>query len=479
MYKFLQILIAVLFISGSAFSQEQEEMITVVGDSLVGRIVSGETTREVYGHVVLTQGNVVITCNKAIQYISRNDAELIGNVVVRQDSMTIETPRGFYYGDERRAESGAGVKLDDKKVILTADSGEYFFNDDIAVFRSRVTLYDTASTLTSRKLTYYKNEDRAKAVGNVEIIQEDNIIDADTLEHFRKTRVTFATGDVRIENRKNNVQIFGEHLRDYAQDYYTIIDKKPLLIQVDTTVTRLPDSLIVDNDSMQVKLDTLIIRSMQMESWRDTINIFEARDSVKIWRNTFASLNDFSVYKKDEDKIITYRRKETDMRPVLWNEQTQLTGDSLIIYLKDNQVQGLDVMRNAFVLSPNEFYPARFNQISGNKLIMYFEGSSVSRVEVKGSVYNVYYMYNEDEEPNGLTQSSAEAATINFKDKKVSEVRLYGSPKSEFYPENLVNGKERTFALPGFNLIPNRPQKLQLLKQLKDYDRNFSPTESP
>lgn len=453
-------------------------MITVVGDSLVGRVVSGETTREVYGHVVLTQGNVIITCNKAIQYISRNDAELIGNVVVKQDSMTIETPRGFYYGDERRAESSSGVKLDDKKVILTADSGEYFFNEDKAVFRSRVTLFDTASTLTSGMLTYFKNEDRAKATRHVEIVQEDNIIDADTLQHFRKTRVTYATSNVRIESRKNNVQIFGDHLVDYAQDYFTVIDKNPLLIQIDTTWSRLPDSLVVGTDSMEVKLDTLIIKSRSMESWRDTLNVFEARDSVRIWRETFASLNDYAVYKKDEEKIITYRRTEKDMKPVLWNEQTQLTGDSVIIFLKDNQIQALEVVKNAFVLSPDDIYQNRFNQISGNKLIMYFAGSSVSRVEVDGNVYNVYFMYTEENKPNGLNQSSAESAMISFKDKKVSEVRLYGSPKSDYYPENLVGGKEKTFELPGFNLNTDRPEKINLLRQIKPAGRIFSPMDT-
>ncbi len=476
----LQVLITILVLSFSAnaFAQEQGEMITVVGDSLVGRIVSGETTREVYGHVVLTQGNVVITCDKAIQYISKNDAELIGNVIVKQDSMTIETPRGFYYGDERRAESSSGVQLDDKKVILTADSGEYFFNDDKAIFRNDVTLYDTASTLTSAKLIYYKKEDRALATGRVIIIQEDNIIDADTLEHFRDSRVTFANSDVRIQNKANNVQIYGEHLIDYAKDFHTIIDKKPLLVQIDTTRSRLPDSLITAGDSIRITLDTLIIKSITMESWRDTINLFKAQDSVKIWRGTFASLNDYSVYKKSDEKIITYRRKEGDMRPVIWNEETQLSGDSITIFLKDNEVQALEVMRHAFVLSPNEIYQNRYDQISGDKLIMYFDGGDVSKVVVEGSVYNVYYMYNEEEKPNGLTQSSAESASLNFADKKIDEVRMYGSPKSEYYPENLVRGKENTFALPRFNLVTNRPQKEKLLEQLNRGKRFYSPTDS-
>ncbi len=477
-----QVLIAfqlfILLFSANLFAQQQGEMITVVGDSLVGRIVSGETTREVYGHVVLTQGNVVITCNKAIQYISRNDAELIGDVVVNQDSMTIKTPRGFYYGDERRAESSSGVQLDDKKVILSADSGEYFFNDDKAIFRNDVTLYDTASTLTSAKLIYFKKEDRAIATGHVIINQEDNIIEADTLEHFRNSRITFANSDVRIQNKENNVEIYGEHLIDYAKDFHTVIDVKPLLVQIDTTRSRLPDSLIVGSDSMQITLDTLIIKSISMESWRDTINLFKAQDSVRIWRESFASLNDYSVYKKSDEKIITYRRKESDMRPVLWNEETQLSGDSITIFLKDNEVQALEVIKNAFVLSPNEIYQNRYNQISGNKLIMYFDGGNISRVKVEGSVYNVYYMYTEEEKPNGLTQSSAESASLNFKDKKINEVRMYGSPKSEYYPENMVKGKENTFALPRFNLVTNRPRKLQLLEQLNRGERFYTPTET-
>ena len=470
--------VLILLFSFDSFAQEQGEMITVVGDSLVGRIVNGETTREVYGNVVLTQGNVVITCNKAIQYISRNDAELIGDVVVKQDSMTIMTPRGFYYGDERRAESSSGVRLDDKKVILTADSGEYFFNDDKAVFRSRVTLFDTASTLTSGKLTYFKNEDRAVAMRSVKIIQKDNIINADTLEHFRKTRVTFATSNVRIKNLENNVQIFGEHLIDYAQEFHTIIDRRPLFLQVDTTRTRLPDSLITENDSLQIRLDTLIIKSGTMQSWRDTINMFEAQDSVRIWRRTFASLNDYSIYMKRKEKIITYRKKEDDMKPVLWDGETQLTGDSIIIFLRDNEIEALQVIKTAFVLSPNEIYQNRFNQISGDTLIMYFDKGDVSRVEVKGNVYNVYYMYTDEQKPNGLTQSSAESAALSFRKNKISEVRLYGSPKSEYFPENMVKGKEQTFALPRFNIVRNRPTKSDLLKQIKPAGRIFSPMDT-
>ena len=73
----------------------QDDMIRVVGDSLVGKTINGESIREVHSNVIMTQGKVTITCNKAIQYIAKNEAELIGNVVVVQDSIIIKTDLGY------------------------------------------------------------------------------------------------------------------------------------------------------------------------------------------------------------------------------------------------------------------------------------------------------------------------------------------------------------------------------------------------
>ncbi len=462
--KNLFITILCLVYSNSGYSQ-QDEYITVVGDSLIGRVINGETVREVYGNVVLTQGDVVITCNKAIQFIARNEADLVGNVIAKQDSLTITTEEAHYFGDQKKATSYAGVKLDDQKVILTADSGDYFFDEDKAVFKSNVTLFDTTATLTSNELTYYKEEDRMIAVDDVKIVQEGNIIHADSLEYFRETRITFASDNVSIYNPENNVQIFGDHLEDYAGKYYSLIDKNPLLIQIDTSYSERVDTLSfgeIDTTDI-MKIDTLVIRSLVMEAWRDTIDLFKATDSVRIVRDLFASRNDFTVYHRNEGKIITYKISESSNQPVLWYENSQLTGDSVEIYLRENQIRLLEVFTNAFILAQNENYPQRFDQSSGERVILHFEEGELNSTEIYGGVLSIYYMF-EDSEPNGLSRSSSQSARIVFEEKEVSEVRLYGSPASEFYPENQVVGKERTFTLPLFKFYNNRPTKSELLK---------------
>lgn len=461
----------VLLTSLNVHAQESEFM-TVIGDSLVGKSIGGEMIREVFGHVILTQGNVTITCDKAVQYISRNDAELEGNVVAKQDSLTIITPRGLYFGNERRAESSSGITLDDKKVILTADTGSYYFNENRAWFRSNVRLHDTSSVLTADRLMYFKAEDRMVSDGNVTIVQNTSMIEADSLEYIRPTRTTFANNNVRIWSTDNNVQIFGDHLEDYALEFHTIINKNPLLVQIDTTYTNPPEdtvasidtsSSVVNNDET-FRLDTLIIRSNEMESFRDTSNIFIARDSVRIVRGTFASKNDNSVYYRAQGRIVTKKWTPESAQPVLWNELTQLTGDSVNIILQDNRIRKIEVINDAFLLSQSELYRKRFDQIMGEDIYIYFDSTGITETEVKGSVLSIYYLY-EDSLGNGLTKTSSQTAKIVFEDKKVSTVQLYGYVKSEMYPENMVEGKELSFTLPGYIYVSDRPRKEALLTQ--------------
>jgi len=450
---------------------QQDDYITVIGDSLVGKVIEGETVREVYGNVVLKQADVVITCDKAVQYIARNDADLVGNVVVKQDSLTIMTELGQYSGNLKKATSNTRIKLNNKKVILLADSGDYYFDEDKAVFKGRVTLYDTSATLTSEELIYFKDEDRMIAVDSVVIVQKENVITADSLEYFRKKRITFATNNVSITNPGNNILIYGDHLEDYAEKYYTLIDKDPLLIQVDTSYGREADTLVTgENDTvMAMKIDTLVIRSLLMEAWRDTMDLFKATDSVRIVRNGFAGKNDFTIYYRDEGKIITKKASEESNQPLLWYENTQLTGDSVAIYLRENQIRLLEVFGNAFILSRNEEYRNRFDQTSGERVIMNFENGEISFTEIFENVLSIYYLY-EEKEPNGLTKSSSQSAKIIFEDREVSEVRLYGQPASEYYPEHQVAGNELTFTLPLYRFFSNRPVKEELLtgqEQLK------------
>jgi lipopolysaccharide export system protein LptA len=428
-------------------------MITVLGDSLIGKLVNGESIREVHGNVVMTQGAVRITCSKAIQFIARNEAELIGKVVVTQDSIIINTDLGYYYGDSKVAFSNSGVSLFDGHINLNSKHGYYYFDEKRAFFYDNVRLYDKSTNLESDRLTYFNDENKAVASGNVRVKDSTSVLLADSLVNYRNTKSTFAYKNVIIHDPQNRLTIFGGELEDYDEINYTKIFDNPILIQIDTTKNG--------------ELDTLIISSKLMEAFNDSTKRLVASDSVKISRSGFASVNGITFYYQDPDHLFTYKREEDSSTPVLWNDNTQLIGDTVNIYLEENRMKKMLINSNASIISTQEGYDTRFDQISGREIRMLFGQDGLEKTEVMGNVLSIYYLYEEDE-PNGLLKSSSERANIFFSNNSVSEVKFYGNPASEYHPENLIEGKEKDFTIPSFIIIKNRPTKESILGERKN-----------
>jgi len=138
---------------GPALSQTAKVVVLQNADSLVGRVIDGEDVRELIGNVRILQGNVRISCDRAVQHISRARYDLTGNVVVNDDSVTLYAPRGVYLRDERRAEGFDGIRLEDPGTVLTAREGRYDVDPRIAVFRRDVVIRDTSSTVNADSVT--------------------------------------------------------------------------------------------------------------------------------------------------------------------------------------------------------------------------------------------------------------------------------------------------------------------------------------
>lgn len=113
------------------------------------------------------------------------------------------------------------------------------------------------------------------------------------------------------------------------------------------------------------------------------------------------------------------------------------------------------------MISQDSVYQFRYNQMSGDTIYLYFNDGDLSQTNVNGNVLSIYYLFDE-KEPNGLLKSSGEKFKIFIADNKVTDVKLYGSPVSEYHPENLVKGNEKSFTLPTFILYSNKPDKRNL-----------------
>lgn len=444
-------LLILIFISSLIIAQSKSERIKVVGDSLIGRTVNGETIREVIGNVTMTQGKVNITCDKAIQNLTRNNAELISNVVVTRDTVEIITERAYYFGDEEYTYSDTSLILEDGHIVLTADTGYYYFNIDKAIFYSNVQLIDSVNILNSDKLTYFNKLSKAIAVGNVVISNEESSIASDSLIHFREIKHSEAFYNVVITDPLNDAIITGDYLIDDGEQKYTRITGNPLMRKIDTTSSG--------------KLDTLYIKSIVLESVVDSTKKLIATDSVKIIRGEFSSVNNISILYRDEDKILTYKKDNDNIPPVLWYQNSQVIGDSINIYLNDNQLEFINIRNEATIISQDPVYNFRFDQISGDEINLYFSDEGLKLTDVLDNVLSIYYLYEEGK-PNGLLKSSSQRAKMLFENNNVVDVKLYQSVESEYHPENLVSGKEKDFTLPTFIIFDNKPKLSEITGEI-------------
>src|SRR5208283_2431095 len=230
-----------LLFSVNAVGQGKENIVLKNADVFVGKNVNGEDIRECTGNVHFVQGNVLVWCDRAVQHLAKNEVELIGRVRVLRDTVTLTAKKGTYYGNTKKAVCEDGVRLETTHVILLADSGTYFTEERKSFFHSHVHVIDSTTTIFSDELTYLEKERESIAIHHVKVINSDN-----------------------------NVRLFGDYLEHFDETRYTRITEQPRLMQVDT--------------SSKGEIDTLVVKSILMESYDDSTKKLIATDSVAMAR---------------------------------------------------------------------------------------------------------------------------------------------------------------------------------------------------
>jgi lipopolysaccharide export system protein LptA len=400
----------------SVLSAQTERVIELKSaKQLIGRTVDNEIVRELIGDVHFVQtteegGPVKVWCDRALQYLEQNRMELIGSVRVVRDSVTIFAPSGMYDGNLRRMEARNGVKLVRGRTVLTSRIGDYLADAKRAHFRTNVVLVDSASRITCNDLTYFETQGRSVAVGKVHVFESSNSTD-----------------------------VYGDSLVHIDSTGYSFISGNPRLVRVDT--------------SGGGTLDTMVVASRFMHSYRDTAQRFVAQENVRMVRSDMASRCGRATFEVDKDRI----RLET--HPIVWSGDNQITGDSMTVRMNDRRLRSLFVKGKAMAVSrADSIRLQRFHQLTGRQMTLYFGQNKLERVVVERNATSLYYLYD-DGTPNGLNRSSGDRIAIDFTAGTAEQIRIAGGVLGQYVPERLVAGHEADQNLDGFRWFEQRPQR--------------------
>lgn len=392
-------------VCGSAYGQKEKVVVLEHADSLVGQIINGEQAQQLIGHVKFRQDNVVVNCQKAVRFLSSNRYTFEGEAEMWDGKMRMVAQRGVYYGDLKMAEGFDRVMLEESTTTVNARYGKYFAEDKKALFINNVTVEDKESRLTCDTLTYFRND-----------------------EH------SIATGDVKIVNARNGLTMFGNHFENFKQQQFSKMTERPLVLQVDTSGGR---------------HDTLVVRSKIMEAYQDSTERLIAIDSVDILRGELAAEAGLSVFYTALDSMILRRS------PVIWysagpGDDHQVSGDSIFIKLLKKKMKTAYVRGNAFAISrADSVHHERFNQMTGEEIIMEFAENKLQRIDVDRTATSLYYLFDEGK-GNGLNQSTGDHVAILFTGGKIDAIKVIGGTEGQYFPERLVKNHEGDYNLSGF-----------------------------
>jgi lipopolysaccharide export system protein LptA len=486
-------LVIALFMSvESASGQEADDVqpnqpLFLQAEKLIGNATPNGFVRELIGNVVLTQGAVTITCNRAVHYIEQNRADMFGNVVMKQGTVTMKAAQGTYDGFSRQISGSGGV-----------------------------TLLDRNSTLTAREGTYSAATKIARFYRTVNIENDSLIISCDTLEYHRATQNSYASGKAVAVSKVSSAYLQGDSLVNIPSKRYSRItsyrnNAQPMVSQIDTVDADKSDRPFQQSSQQssqkknsskasakkqavtsatvelpEKRLDTLCITGNLLEAFRsDSNEVYLATGNVQMTRRQLAGRADLGVYEKtfnrirllpsstleatgatattaDTAKALPVGTSSTKERPRLWLDSTQLRSDSLIVLLEEKRLERIDAFGNAFAASKNDTaHQDRIDQLSGENIIITIRRDTMRSVVAEGKAFNLYFGSSDNDDgtkqPDGAVRNAADTIKVLFAKGEIETIVWRGKVEGEYIPEHITRKQLQTLRLKGFAWMNDRP----------------------
>lgn len=380
-------------------------------DSVVGSGPVESGRREFLGNVRFRQGNVTVTCDRAVHDIFANRLDLRGRVVIVQEGMRLTAPVVVYDGNSTLATAPQGC--------MVVEGGR---------------------TIQSLTATYSTTKKIAVFVDSVRVVDDSMRIWADTVTYDRRTKMSEGRGRALLADSSGQRWTSGD----------TIV--------YDPTVS----SLVVRGNAKAWTIedeDTTFLSGDVLHTRRNVEgdgNTSIASGAAVLVRGNVAARADTMVY--DESRGIVNLRTE----PIVWNDSLQMFADTIDINAPERRLSSiLGVGRAMLVSRSDTVFPNRYDQLAGERITISVDDDTVRRVVSVGQAKSVTWK-SEQGRGEGMVKFASDSIEMDFEAGEPVDIRWLGSIEGEHHPENIVAGRVDEHLLKGFRWHSDRPKRLPL-----------------
>lgn len=421
------------------------------------------------GNVQFRHNGATLYCDSAYFYEASNSFEAFGKVrMVQGDTLTLVSKYAFYDGNEQMAEARhevvlthrrqklytdslnydrlynigyffEGGKLVDGNTTLTSDWGEYHTDTRMAVFNYNVRLRDKKMLLTGDTLYYDTGKSLAHAVGpsviksgastintedgyyNTKTEQSEmygrsvmndggKTLIGDSVYHDSKKDISEAFGNVVYVDTVNKNKLTSDYGWYDGEKGYAMVTKRAVAIDYSQQ-----DSLFMHADTFKIFTFNINTDSVYRK--------IHAYNKVRAYRTDVQAVCDSLVYNSLDSCMTMYKD------PIVWNNNQQLLGEEIKVYMKDSTVNWAHVINQA--LSVERLIPdsTRYNQVSSKEMKAFFDDGNIREAHAIDNVLAIFFPID-DADSTIILENYLQTTLMKvfFNNRKMQKV---WAPKSE------------------------------------------------
>ena len=438
------------------------------GDSIV--LNSSNNILEGFGHIHINDADSVHTYAEYLKYLGNTKKAYLRKKVKLTDGRGVLTTDSLDYDVSIKVgQYNKGGKLVRDKTVLKSIEGFYYGITRDVIFRKKVELIDPESTILTDTLEYNTYSQLTNFISPTKIINGSRIIKTSNGNYNLGTKkgylyersiiddstYIFTADEMAIDDSLGLGEFRGNALYkskdslsfDMIANHIKTNRSKGVLL-----ATELPTLLIKQpKDTLFISADTLFSAKISdlkrpMPQARDlhVINTdssldkyFEAFHNVKIYSDSLQAKCDSLFYGLADStiRLIT--------QPIVWSNDNQITGDTIYMFVNNKQPEQLSVINNAFAINKVDT-TQYYNQIKGNKLKVWFEDGSISKMQTKGGAENLYFVLDDQKKFIGVNHSTAQMIEIEFENSEPAKVKFVNqllgklNPLNKTLPEDLI-----------------------------------------
>lgn len=203
-------------------------------------------------------------------------------------------------------------------------------------------------------------------------------------------------------------------------------------------------------DSLEAVQDSLVAYvlqpadSVQQDSLQRVIRSYR---NVKVYREDLQAVCDSLVAFSVDSTARMY------VKPILWNENNQITADSIYVFSRNEQLDRAEFYGNPIMAQL--VLDSLFNQVTGDRIDAFFRNNEIQRMEVLQNAKSYYYM-QESGKPDDIgafLDIKSQDIIFRFDSTRIRQIVPLVDIEAVQYPMHRIP-ETHTQRFPGFQWMP-------------------------